>query len=105
SAFQPKRASIILPHPGGVAAKFFAAMKTPLFLVEIGPVTPEAMFPKQVYFFVMWQRNVFHWMTELLCPQSCSKCFRMMQTQLIAPGQQFHQVAEDLIPVVTTECQ
>ena len=55
AALEPKPAGRILPNPCRMSAELFAAMETPLFLLQIGPLTTGGMFPEQIEFFVVGQ--------------------------------------------------
>ena len=60
AALEPKPPGRILPNPRRMSAELFAAVQTPLFLFQIGPMTTGAVLPEQVELFIERQGNVFH---------------------------------------------
>ena len=58
AAFQPEPAILAAPDSGRVAGELPAAVQTPLFLVQAGPITRGAMTAKQVEFLVVRKRDV-----------------------------------------------
>jgi hypothetical protein len=60
AALQPKRTIIVLPHARRMTVELFSAVKAPMFLVKIRPIATHRMLPKQIEFFVMRQRYIFH---------------------------------------------
>src|ERR1035437_380767 len=81
AAFQPKSIVLALPDAHRMAIEFFAAVQTPMFLVEVGPITAHAVVTQQVELLIKRQGDVLgHRYPFSLTPRRASNSTRPLNT-------------------------